>query len=217
MDRSCDGPCAGRLLLSGESESESAGLTVSVGWLAHSAFLPCKFDLTEDTHLRLLVDADTDELHALIASNRAYLSRWMPWASSQTREQTKDFIALSRNKVLDNNGFQAAIVRDEQIVGVVGYDMVRWADRATSIGYWLAEPEQGRGTMTRAVRALVDHALNGWRLNRVEILVAENNARSRAIPERLDFAEEGTLRQARQVGERYLDLVVYSMLADDWS
>ena len=53
-------------------------------------------------------------------------------------------------------------------------------------------------------------------LNRVEIRAAPENRRSRAIPERLGFTEEGTLRQAERVGERYLDSAVYAMLAEDW-
>jgi ribosomal-protein-serine acetyltransferase len=43
------------------------------------------------------------------------------------------------------------------------------------------------------------------------------NARSRAIPERLGFREEGTLREVERVGDRWLDGVIYSMLAADWS
>ena len=69
--------------------------------------------------------------------------------------------------------------------------------------------------MTRAVRALVEHALLEWRLNRVEIRAAPENRRSRAIPERLGFLEEGVLREAEKVGDRYLDAVVYGMLASD--
>jgi ribosomal-protein-serine acetyltransferase len=42
------------------------------------------------------------------------------------------------------------------------------------------------------------------------------NRRSRAIPERLGFRQEGTLRQAELVDARYLDSVMYSMLAADW-
>ena len=71
--------------------------------------------------------------------------------------------------------------------------------------------------MTAAVRALTDHALRAWELNRVEIGVASENRHSRAIPERLGFREEGTVRQAQRVGDRYLDLVVYGMLAEDWT
>jgi ribosomal-protein-serine acetyltransferase len=70
--------------------------------------------------------------------------------------------------------------------------------------------------VTAAVRLLVDHALTAWQLNRVEIIVATENCRSRAIPERLGFREDGTLRQLHLVGGRYLDCASYSMLATDW-
>jgi|GEM_PF-3402324 len=55
----------------------------------------------------------------------------------------------------------------------------------------------------------------GYPLSRVGILVATGNRRSRAIPERLGFREEGMLRQFQLVGDRYLDCVSYSMLASD--
>jgi ribosomal-protein-serine acetyltransferase len=66
------------------------------------------------------------------------------------------------------------------------------------------------------VRLLVGHALSVWQLNRVEVRAAVENRRSRAIPERLGFRQEGTLRQAELVDGRYLDSVMYSMLAADW-
>jgi ribosomal-protein-serine acetyltransferase len=99
---------------------------------------------------------------------------------------------------------------------VIGYVGVSWQHRSTNIGYWLGEEYEGRGTMTAAVAALVDHALSIWDLNRVEIRAAAGNGASRAIPERLGFREEGTLRKAEFVDGRYHDSVVYSMLADEW-
>jgi ribosomal-protein-serine acetyltransferase len=101
-------------------------------------------------------------------------------------------------------------------VGMVGFHSIDWMNRKSSIGYWLARDEQGRGTMTEAVRAHVDHAFATWRLNRILIQAAVENARSRAIPERLGFREEGVLRQVERVAGRMLDGVVYAMLADDW-
>ena len=67
-----------------------------------------------------------------------------------------------------------------------------------------------------AVAALVGHALTAWKLHRVEIRVATGNARSRAIPERLGFLREGTLREAERHGERFLDLDVFALLEPDW-
>jgi ribosomal-protein-serine acetyltransferase len=71
--------------------------------------------------------------------------------------------------------------------------------------------------MTRAVRALLDHGFEAWGLNRVEIHCGVDNARSRAIPERLGFREEGELLEAERVGDRWVDLSVYAMLAADWA
>jgi ribosomal-protein-serine acetyltransferase len=55
-----------------------------------------------------------------------------------------------------------------------------------------------------------------WNLHRVEIQAAVDNRRSRAIPERLGFREEGVRREAERIGERYNDLAVYAMLASEW-
>lgn len=175
-----------------------------------------RFDLTPDTCLRLLEPRDAGELQALIEAERARLSPWMPWATEQRMTDTEAFIRRTRQQIADDDGFQTAIVRAGRIVGMVGFHRVDWTNRSTSIGYWLAAAEEGRGTMTRAVRALVDHAFSAWELNRVVIEAAPENGRSRAIPIRLGFTEEGTLRGSGRVGDRYLDSVVYGMLAAEW-
>jgi ribosomal-protein-serine acetyltransferase len=183
-----------------------------------------RFELANGRHLRLLAEPDAPELHALIDANRTYLARWMPWAQKQTPAQTLDFIRSTRRQLVDNDGFQVALIEqlvnefldEAQIVGVIGFLSVDWTNRAASIGYWLAEAAQGQGTMTQAVCSLLDHALGAWQLNRVEIRADVENRRSRAIPERLGFQQEGTLRQAARIGDRYVDHALYAMLAEDW-
>jgi ribosomal-protein-serine acetyltransferase len=169
--------------------------------------------------LRLLEESDAEELFALIDANRAHLEPWMPWVPNErSAEDVLSFIRLTRRQVADNDGLQTAIVDGEgNIVGMVGVHGVDWRNRKTSIGYWLARDHQGRGTMTHAVRAFVDHAFAAWKLNRVTIEAATDNARSRAIPARLGFVEEGTLRAAERLGERFVDHAVYAMLAADWT
>jgi ribosomal-protein-serine acetyltransferase len=172
--------------------------------------------VSESSDLRLLDEGDAQELHALINANRAYLARWMPWAAGQTIADSVGFIRKAQRQLIGNDGFHTAIVCEDSIIGMIGYHGVDWSNRSTSIGYWLAETHQGRGTMTKAVHALVDHALAVWKLNRVEIRTAIENRRSRAIPERLGFHNEGTLREAERVGDRYLDCALHSMLASNW-
>jgi ribosomal-protein-serine acetyltransferase len=166
--------------------------------------------------LRPLVEADAEELHSLIEANRRRLAQWLRWAATQTIGDTVGFIRETEAQADRNDGFQRGIVIDERLAGVIGFIGVDWENRSTSLGYWLSAAHEGRGVMTRAVRIMVDHALQAWELNRVEIRVAAENRRSRAIPERLGFRRGRTLRKAEQVNGRYLDSVVYSMLAADW-
>jgi ribosomal-protein-serine acetyltransferase len=166
--------------------------------------------------LRPLDEADAHPLYRLIAANRAHLAPWLPWAGGQTLEGTIEYIRMVRRQEAANDGFQAAVLFENEIVGMVGFHSVNWPHGSTSIGYWLDEGHQGRGLMTRAVRTLVDHAFGAWDLHRVEIQAAVDNRRSRAIPERLGFREEGVRREAERIGERYNDLAVYAMLAPEW-
>jgi ribosomal-protein-serine acetyltransferase len=168
--------------------------------------------------LRLLEEADAEELFGVIDANREHLGAWMPWVESErSPDDVLPFIRATRKQIADNDGLQTAIVdAGGRIIGMIGVHRVDWRNRKTSIGYWLAREHQGGGIMTAAVRAFVDHAFGTWKLNRVTIEAAVGNARSRAIPERLGFREEGTLRETERVGERALDHVVYGMLAADW-
>ena len=172
-----------------------------------------RFQLTEDCQLRLIEQTDAEEVHRLVELNRAYLTDWMPWAAEQTFEGTAEFVRKTGEQLKQDNGFQTVLVCAGRIVGSVGYHAINRESNSTSIGYWLGEAHQGRGLMTRAVSALTDHAFDEWGLNRVEIHAAVGNVRSRAIPERLGFQEEGVLREYELVGDRYLDIVVYSLLA----
>ena len=166
--------------------------------------------------LRVVGLEDASELHGLIEANREHLARFMPWAAEQTFADTRAFLDAKRVQLASNDGFECAIVRDGRIIGMVGFHAVNWRDRSTTIGYWLAAGEQGRGVMTAAVRAMVDHAFRSMGLRRVAITAAVHNDRSRAIPQRLGFVQEGTLRQAVRVGDQYFDDAVYAMLAEDW-
>jgi ribosomal-protein-serine acetyltransferase len=172
--------------------------------------------LDQRSHLRLFEENDVDELYELISANRMMLSRWMPWAPTQTREDALDFIRRGRRQWSANEGFQAAIVDGGALAGSIGFGSLNWANRSVAIGYWLGAAAQGRGLASRATAALVRYAFEVYGLHRVEIRVGTTNARSRAIPERLGFTHEGTLRGAEWVDDRFIDHEVYGLLVEEW-
>ena len=175
-------------------------------------------DLPDGCRLRLLEERDANDLERVVSANHGYLAEWLPWVRATADagvEARREYVRRARRQSEANDGFQAVIVAGRSIVGVVGFHHVDWANRSTSLGYWLAQDRQGRGIMTEAVRALVRHAFDVWQLHRIEIRVAVGNARSAAIPRRLGFAEEGILRHAERHADGYKDIVVYSLLRTD--
>jgi ribosomal-protein-serine acetyltransferase len=166
--------------------------------------------------LRPYTEADAAELTAVVAENRAHLARWMPWAATYGYQDSLDYIAKTRAQLEAEDGFEGAIVVGGEIVGGAGLHSTDRVNRSSSIGYWLAADAVGGGLMTATVRALLDLAFGAWELHRVVIEAVVDNTRSRAIPERLGFTEEGTLREAKLVRGRYEDAALYSMLAADW-
>jgi hypothetical protein len=58
--------------------------------------------------------------------------------------------------------------------------------------------------VTAAIAALVDYAFGVWKLNGIEIRVGIENVRSRRVPERLGFLEQGVLREPSGSENRYI-------------
>ena len=173
--------------------------------------------IEEDLELRPVDERHAEELAALVRRDLAHLRSWMPWATERySVEDAREFIRRNLRQAAEDQGFATLIFFRGRVAGSIGYNNIDWANRKTDIGYWLAADLQGRGIMTKACRVLVDYAFRELRLNRVEIFCAVENQRSRRIPERLGFTEEGTHRQAEWVHDHFKDLVAYSMLAREW-
>ena len=173
--------------------------------------------LSDALCLELLEPRHTEELFRVVDENRAHLRAWLPWVDgTRTPEDTRAYIRATQQQFGANSGFQTALVVDGEIAGMVGHLGIAWPDRAAALGYWMAEKHQGRGHMTAACRAYVDHAFGELRLHRVEIRAATENLRSRAVAERLGFTLEGVLREVDWLYDRFVDHAVYGLLARDW-
>lgn len=70
--------------------------------------------------------------------------------------------------------------------------------------------------MTKCCKALIDYGFHELKLQRIEIRAIQENLRSRAIPERLGFSQEGLIRQSIKLYDKFCDSVVYGLLASEW-
>ena len=117
-------------------------------------------------------------------------------------------------------GLEAAIWRGGELVGADGVHDVDVRSRSGAVGYWVDARHEGQGVVTRVVRALVNRCFSeplvgGEPFERLEVLAAVENLRSRAVAERLGFTFEGVLRR-QNLGPDRPDMAVYGLLRSQW-
>lgn len=171
--------------------------------------------LSEDAELRLLELHYVEELTRLVEANQEHLGRWFPWAS-QTRLERQDYLKSTLQRFAEGKGLPTGIWYQGELAGTIDMMHIDYRIRKAEFGYWLGEQYQGKGLATRACQVLIEYAFNTLGLNRIEINARAENARSRAVAERLGFTLEGTFRQTRYHGGRYSDGVLYSLLKEEW-
>jgi len=175
------------------------------------------YEVDDEITIRMLNASDAEALFTITDNSRTYLRNCLPWVdNTKTSKDSLEFILHSFELYANKHGLNAGIFYKEELVGMVSLNQFDWTNRIGYIGYWLSKNYQGKGIMTRAVRALIDQSFNYFELNKVEIRAAVHNKSSRAIPERLGFKKEGILRQVEWLYDHYVDHTVYGLLKNEW-
>jgi len=171
----------------------------------------------EETQLRLLEERHVEAYFALIARNKAHLRAWVDVEAYEgSLETLRAYLKQRLLQFINGEGYHLGIWYQDTLVGVLDY-RVNQRNRKVELGYWIDAAMEGKGIVTRACRTMVRHAFEEQRAQKVEISCAVENTRSRAVPERLDFIQEGVLRRAGWFRDRYVDGVFYGLLTDEWN
>lgn len=83
------------------------------------------------------------------------------------------------------------------------------------IGFTLNRQHWGKGYMSEAARAVIDHSFNTVGLRRLEADIDPRNLGSARLLERLGFVREGLLRERWVVGDEISDSALYGLLKRD--
>ena len=174
--------------------------------------------VNEHLHIRPLNIEDAPQFLMTVNAGRAYLRQWLLWVDelttlNQVEMTIKEAIEYAKN----GRGYRYGVFMDSRFIGVVEVKNInRFSDNA-QIGYWLAEEWQGKGIMTDCVRALTTYCFNELGLHSVSISCADANQKSRAVPERLRFVQEGRLRDCMRYYGVFYDEIIYGALKRDWN
>ena len=176
-----------------------------------------KIQVDEIISLEFLEEIHAESLLNLVNTNRHYLREWLPWVDQmQTVANFAYYISDTKKRAAEKTDFGYAIIIEKNIVGRIGLHHINHQHRIAEIGYWLADGLQGRGIISKSCKAIIKHAFKELGLNRIEIKCGVGNDKSRAVAEKLQFKQEGILRQAELLNGKFIDLYLYALLKDEW-
>lgn len=162
---------------------------------------------------------DAPLLKDALDSSLEHLRPWLAWVNDEPQpvEQKAALLRRFRGRFdLEEDFVYGILSRDEsEVVGGTGLH-TRVGDKAFEIGYWIRASRVGEGLATEATGALTRTAFELCDVDRIEIRVEPGNEASRAIPLKLGFVEEATLRRRIHDPEPH-DLVIFTLFRDDFA
>ena len=155
-----------------------------------------------------------------IDASREHLRAWMPWADAEPDplavvvKRLRQFRAMFD---LDKDYVYALFNKDEtQVLGGSGLH-TRVGEDAREIGYWIHVDHINQGYATEVSAALTKVAIEIDGMDRVEIHCSPKNLASTAVPRKLGFMHEATLRRRGPIKDgQPVDSMIWSMHADDY-
>lgn len=176
---------------------------------------------TERLVLRCWSPEDAPRLRATLDVCDAHLRPMIPFMKDEPRtlQQTAEWLRELRAG-FDLGKLYRYAVFDKDESKLLGENMLlsRVGPGGLEIGYWTHKDAVGKGIANEATCAMIRVAFEIEKMDRVEIMCAPENAASAAIPARLGFTHEATLKKRAMDSEGVIcDLMVWSLFAADYS
>lgn len=175
---------------------------------------------TERLVIRCWQPEDAALAKKAIDASRDHLREWMPWADTDPEalevmlKRVRHFRAMFD---LDKDYVYAIFDQGEtQVLGGSGLH-TRLGEHAREIGYWIHVDHINQGYATEVSAALTKVAFEIDDMDRVEIHCSPLNLASAAVPRKLEFVHEATLRRRGPLKDgQPVDSMIWSMHAFDY-
>jgi len=163
--------------------------------------------------------SDAGMLAESVTENIAHLRPWMPWVYSEPEPITEKVQRLKRFRGMFDLGqdFIYGIFNqdDTRLLGGTGLH-TRQGESELEIGYWIHKGFINQGLVTESTAALIKVAFEVIHIHRLEIHCDPANLASAAIPRKLGFKHEGTLRAKTRFLDGWSDSMIWGLLETDY-
>ncbi len=106
--------------------------------------------------------------------------------------------------------------KTKKVIGTCGYLNYENEHNRIEIGYDLKPEYWGKGIMQEALSSIIHFAFTSMGINKIEAKVEPENTSSIRLLEKLNFCQEGVLRQHEFENGKYIDLAILSILKSEY-
>lgn len=105
----------------------------------------------------------------------------------------------------------------DEIIGIVSLVSIDYINQSAEFHIMIGDKgNQGKGIGSFAIHAMLEHAFYHMNLQRIELTVLEDNIRAQHFYEKTGFVCEGIKRKAKFKGGRFVNMLVYSILREEY-
>ncbi len=107
--------------------------------------------------------------------------------------------------------------KTKKVIGTCGYLNYEKEHNRIEIGYDLKPAYWGQGIMQKTLGKIIHFAFTSMEINKIEAKVEPENKASIRLLGKLNFCQEGVLRQHEFEKGKYVDLVLFSILRSEFN
>jgi ribosomal-protein-serine acetyltransferase len=171
----------------------------------------------DGAELRPLEPWHAEEFLAHLDRGRDFIGRHIAFGASATDTGSARAVLQSyADKRAADSGSLHGLWLDGKLVGGVLFRVFDAERGNCEVGCWLEPAATGRGLVTRAMRMLIDWAIDERGIHRVEWYASSANVPSIKVARRLGMSRDGVLRQSFLHRGVRQDTEVWSVLAPEW-
>jgi ribosomal-protein-alanine N-acetyltransferase len=137
--------------------------------------------------------------------------------SFHSLEATADQMKWYADMILNDTGRCWAICNTDNSIfyGVATLNFWKKKHRTAETGYWILPEYWGKGIVTEAMRAILDHGFTSMNLHRISAEVEDDNRASIAVIQKLGFAYEGTRKECEIKEGRFINLQMFALIKSE--
>ncbi|MFS8201920.1 GNAT family N-acetyltransferase [Streptomyces sp. CWNU-52B] len=171
----------------------------------------------DGAELRALEPWHAEEFLAHLDRGREFVQQYIGFGAGATDvDSARELLTSYADKKTADAGSLHGLWLDGKLVGGVLFRTFDARQGVCEVGCWLEPGAAGRGLVTRAVRVLIDWAVDERGIHRVEWYAAAGNEPSLNVARRLGMSREGVLRESHLHRGVRQDTEVWSVLAGEW-